>query len=419
MPEIEKNYPMKYALGFLMLFVLGFVSTPVFGQNQKKVTIVKIPKDKCTHGSLEAYASGGNVLRWYWHFTRTQDLGVLDCQYSWPHFSKEFGEFSWVFAGTVDPEGVGYKPGRKVGYLGEPTKYTVFAVFDDGEVLSESYTTTLDDLSPYGSGYFIRYQPEGVTLNFTDTVFCGRPIEFGAQIELAVTGAYKSVEFTVDGQSGTVKSYEGTHYLEAKVTMQNDDVCEYRDTVELYAHTSNFVTSDMLVDTSYLIDQKEYSGLMYSVYEPLGYNFVFARYAEDSVKAAMGMWKFCNPVYNEPNRALFENKGEGYYRVIVRNTDGCEDTSIINYTLPVTAVEGVSTQGIPKVFPNPTTGPLTIQGQFDQIGMYDEWGKQVRFVQGTGWQDQSYMDISELPNGNYILRTNLGDKTGAQIVRKE
>jgi hypothetical protein len=72
----------------------------------------------------------------------------------------------------------------------------------------------------------------------------------------------------------------------------------------------------------------------------------------------------------------------------------------------------------PEVFPNPTSGGMTLtftlsERSLTQIAIYDVLGNQVRFV-SSGYEESGPQSISlgteSLPSGNYVCRVRVGDR---------
>ncbi|MTI33452.1 T9SS type A sorting domain-containing protein [Xanthovirga aplysinae] len=61
------------------------------------------------------------------------------------------------------------------------------------------------------------------------------------------------------------------------------------------------------------------------------------------------------------------------------------------------------------IFPNPTEGPIHINGQFNKIKIYDMNGRFIKSIEGMGSTSQP-IDLSSFNKGLYLLQISIGNK---------
>jgi hypothetical protein len=112
--------------------------------------------------------------------------------------------------------------------------------------------------------------------------------------------------------------------------------------------------------------------------------------------------------------------GVGTYTVIVTDANGCSATSGPATVISVVGTETPSWTQQVGVYPNPTTGMLTIAlpdnltGKDLQLAIYDLTGRKLIDVQSTV-QDQFNLDLHKLADGMYSLLIRV---EGVQMMRK-
>ena len=111
--------------------------------------------------------------------------------------------------------------------------------------------------------------------------------------------------------------------------------------------------------------------------------------------------------------------GNNYYRLKTNDLDGSSryDGSII--------VVNMERSGLVKIFPNPTTGKMTIQLHSEtetdaHLRIFNVLGEAVKdlsltFSKGENWLP---IDVSELPNGTYFLDMGQGEKSFFVVTRR-
>jgi hypothetical protein len=112
--------------------------------------------------------------------------------------------------------------------------------------------------------------------------------------------------------------------------------------------------------------------------------------------------------------------GQGDYHLVVTDVYGC---SVQSTTIHVTSITATTNPGyIPEVgiYPNPTTGNLTIvlpdelTDRSAQLSVYDQTGRKVS-EQVSNQTKQIKMDLSKLATGVYYLRVQVGEN---QVIKK-
>lgn len=112
--------------------------------------------------------------------------------------------------------------------------------------------------------------------------------------------------------------------------------------------------------------------------------------------------------------------GVGTYTVIVTDANGCSATSAPATVISVVGTETPSWTQQVGVYPNPTTGLLTIalpdnlSGKDLQLAVYDLTGRKLMAVQSTV-QNQFNLDLHKLAAGMYSLLIQVD---GVQMMRK-
>jgi hypothetical protein len=112
--------------------------------------------------------------------------------------------------------------------------------------------------------------------------------------------------------------------------------------------------------------------------------------------------------------------GVGTYTVIVTDANGCSATSGPATVISVVGTETPSWTQQVGVYPNPTTGMLTIAlpdnltGKDLQLAIYDLTGRKLIDVQSTV-KDQFNLDLHKLADGMYSLLIRVD---GVQMMRK-
>ena len=148
-----------------------------------------------------------------------------------------------------------------------------------------------------------------------------------------------------------------------------------------------------------------------AVYEPNedGYPVVVTFEKWNGEKWVDGIWKPDLFVYNESyfNRQNKELCGEDVKRIEIHYTN----TPMPSYIVQ----EQGAAQEFCKVFPNPTTGRVTILGQeLKQAEVINTLGQCVATATGKG--EMLQINIANLPAGVYFVRVK--DKEGRKCVRK-
>jgi hypothetical protein len=112
-------------------------------------------------------------------------------------------------------------------------------------------------------------------------------------------------------------------------------------------------------------------------------------------------------------------KQAGSYRVQTTDANGCTAKSSPT-TIQVTCKELAGQSIAVEVFPNPTTGIITVRVSTVSTEpirwrIFDLTGKEVYAISTTGNEPEYGFDFSSLQNGMYFLEM----RSGAEIVRKK
>lgn len=106
---------------------------------------------------------------------------------------------------------------------------------------------------------------------------------------------------------------------------------------------------------------------------------------------------------------------DGNYKLAITGFDGCSDTSFC-YSFVMNSILELGTNNTLQIFPNPSTGELTIRSQEQlkdgMVSLFNLQGQILMHQQNLKGNDQ-HLDISLLAAGVYILEV----KSGEQIVK--
>ena len=198
-----------------------------------------------------------------------------------------------------------------------------------------------------------------------------------------------------------------TTSLSAQITREQADEI-------VLQHIKNEVTSPYL--------------LYVNVNAPSEAGVAITTFQEETFTAKYACWAYYlneNPNVTEPtqHRYLFVKANDGNLLEIITANDMVPD--LTQWTDITTAIgELQSTSYELRVFPNPTTGQLTIYNEqltIENIEIYDVHGVAhpllflPSFGGGRGRSDLGRLDVSHLANGVYFLR--VGDRT-AKFVKQ-
>ena len=110
------------------------------------------------------------------------------------------------------------------------------------------------------------------------------------------------------------------------------------------------------------------------------------------------------------NDSVYTASGE--YVQVFTTSYGCDSTVTLVLSLEVVGIDGVSTPRTDlQVYPNPTTGAVSLSREADLVTVYDATGRQVaqqRHVQ--------QLDLGRLPRGLYLLRATTAEGTATLRV---
>ena len=118
----------------------------------------------------------------------------------------------------------------------------------------------------------------------------------------------------------------------------------------------------------------------------------------------------------------------GNYNIKLKATDtfGCSDslTKVLKVYLMTTGITSPLENGI-GIYPNPVGNQLNIRMEFNQqqpvsFSIIDLLGKEIAAVSNANIQSDTFqLDISAIPQGLYIIRFNIGEKTYLRKFTKE
>ena len=98
----------------------------------------------------------------------------------------------------------------------------------------------------------------------------------------------------------------------------------------------------------------------------------------------------------------------GIYQQVLTATNGCDST--ITLILQLTAgIDGVEADAL-RLYPNPTTGRVSLSQPADEVRIYDMTGRQVTLLRNV-----QELDLGTLPTGVYTLR--ISTSTGTATLR--
>ena len=114
---------------------------------------------------------------------------------------------------------------------------------------------------------------------------------------------------------------------------------------------------------------------------------------------------------------VFKNLQNGRHRAGVKALFHTDSSPLVETEFEVTDATGISdvANATNRVYPNPTTGILNIDGTYDRVDVYNLAGTIVaRFDNGTT------ADITGNPEGVYIVRViSEGNVTTAKVILKK
>ena len=95
-----------------------------------------------------------------------------------------------------------------------------------------------------------------------------------------------------------------------------------------------------------------------------------------------------------------------------------QDTANLSFTTPLSGPVTLSTTAIIEnndniIYPNPTSGSISLNNNIDSILIYDNIGRKVK--QYINFKN-SMVDISEFENGVYFIETNESNKRNIQKI---
>jgi len=132
---------------------------------------------------------------------------------------------------------------------------------------------------------------------------------------------------------------------------------------------------------------------------------------EESVKVKYACWAYYlneNPALSEPcqHRYLFVKADDGNLLEIITSNDLAPDNLLTQWTLVLLGVETWEETNI-LVYPNPTTGELTINNEqliINNIEIFDIYGRKLSHISYPKSHISNLIDISDLAPGIYFVK---------------
>ncbi|MBQ9586542.1 MAG: T9SS type A sorting domain-containing protein, partial [Bacteroidales bacterium] len=105
----------------------------------------------------------------------------------------------------------------------------------------------------------------------------------------------------------------------------------------------------------------------------------------------------------------------GDYTLALTTTEGCDSTVLLNVQVTVVGIDDVTSVDAISIYPNPTNGNVTIVAEkVLHVEVLDMVGRKV-----ASFDDANTIDISTLPDGNYILRITTPHGIAVRKVTKQ
>ena len=144
---------------------------------------------------------------------------------------------------------------------------------------------------------------------------------------------------------------------------------------------------------------------------------------EESVKVKYACWAYYlneNPALSEPcqHRYLFVKADDGNLLEIITYNDLAPDNLLTQWTLVLLGVETWEETNI-LVYPNPTTGELTINNEqliINNIEIFDIYGRKLSHISYPKSHISYLINISHLQAGIYFVK--ISTEAGETITRK-
>ncbi|MCC6448601.1 MAG: aryl-sulfate sulfotransferase [Chitinophagaceae bacterium] len=132
-------------------------------------------------------------------------------------------------------------------------------------------------------------------------------------------------------------------------------------------------------------------------------------------------WYFNGQAINGATSQNYTPTNNGIYVVRITDANGCvyRYSTGYNYTSGTTGITELTYGSDVKIYPNPSTGLVTLQGEITQhdfqVEVFNTLGQRV-----FSTTNQAQLDLSNIPNGVYSVRinTNKGINTNQLIINK-
>lgn len=368
-----------------------------------------------------------------------------------------------------------YKTGSKAGYFAKLNQNGQFIsggvlaasiacntnyILPDGVnefYISGNFSDTLD-IDP-GPGYFplidqngpdlflIKYNNCGYTNPIQVLTSCG-PLTYNSQV-IATSGIYYQTFPDITGCDSIV-ILDVTIYNEPSPDITGDTiVCGNGSTIlglsnlySIYEWSTGEITSSIIVSSpgSYQITVTDQNGCLgfdsvtvlqvanpaVSVTAASSTIFCQGDSVLLSASPALASYQWYRRNYAIPGATFmsYTVKSAGLYKCIAQNSSGCSDTSnlIVVYVPCIPIGPNQNRPNLPsgydeqviKLFPNPTTGIFVILSPEGQLDVINSYGQLMRTYLLT--RNESTFDLSDLPNGIYILKLNTGESNFTEKV---
>ncbi|MBR1765899.1 MAG: T9SS type A sorting domain-containing protein, partial [Bacteroidales bacterium] len=105
----------------------------------------------------------------------------------------------------------------------------------------------------------------------------------------------------------------------------------------------------------------------------------------------------------------------GDYEIAETAVNGCDSIIYLHISVQPVGIDLVDESMHLVIYPNPTKGTVHIEAEgVDKIEVIDETGRWVKSV-----EKENFVDISNLPNGSYLLKIRIGHTTVVRRVLKQ
>lgn len=123
-----------------------------------------------------------------------------------------------------------------------------------------------------------------------------------------------------------------------------------------------------------------------------------------SSSATGNQWYYSNSLINGATNTIYIASNNGNYYVRVSDANGCSSKST-NYLYNSVGVDNNNIENVISIFPNPTTGEITVDGKgINQISIFNIHGQLVEQFYVKKNQDKINLDLSNNASGVYFIK---------------